>query len=168
VTRKRPPPLGKGTGAIVVRRAGMHDVEAVRACLAMAFAPYRADYTPGAYAETVPAEEAIQGRISELDVFIAVCDGDIVGTIGLDRSGAGQGHLRGMAVLPAWQGTPVASQLLEAAVTEARRSGCRLITLDTTEPLQRAIRFYRRHGFVPTPRVSDFFGMRLLEYMRVL
>jgi len=34
--------------------------------------------------------------------------------------------------------------------------------------LQRAIRFYTKHGFSPSGRVTDFFGMRLYEYVKLL
>ena len=42
------------------------------------------------------------------------------------------------------------------------------VSLDTTEPLRRAVRFYERHGFRPSGRVSDFFGMPLFEYVKEL
>jgi ribosomal protein S18 acetylase RimI-like enzyme len=42
------------------------------------------------------------------------------------------------------------------------------VTLDTTRPLQRAIRFYERHGYRQTGRVSDFYGMELIEYAKEL
>jgi hypothetical protein len=37
-----------------------------------------------------------------------------------------------------------------------RAAGCHRITLDTTVPLQRAIRFYQRHGYAPTGRSPTF------------
>ena len=40
--------------------------------------------------------------------------------------------------------------------------------VDTTEPLQRAIRFYTRHGYSATGIVRDFFGMPLFEYEKLL
>ena len=156
-----------GRGEVLVRHAELEDAEAVRACLAMAFAVYRTQYTQGAYADTVPSAELIRVRLSEMQVFIAVREGNAVGTIALATIGM-EAHLRGMAVTPQWQGTQVASKLLETAVAEARRSGCRFVTLDTTEPLQRAIHFYRRHGFEPTGRVTDFLGMRLHQYTKTL
>ena len=42
------------------------------------------------------------------------------------------------------------------------------ITLDTTEPLQRAVRFYEKHGYVASRRTTDFFGMALHEYVKEL
>lgn len=100
-------------------------------------------------------------------VFVAVSAETIVGTIGC-KANLEEGHLRGMAVLPEWQGTKVASSLLQAAEAELRRAGCKFVTLDTTRPLERAIRFYQRHGFVASGRVSDFFGMELFQYAKWL
>jgi hypothetical protein len=40
--------------------------------------------------------------------------------------------------------------------------------LDTTEPLQRAMGFYEKHGYRRSGKVSDFFGMPLVEYQKVL
>jgi len=74
----------------------------------------------------------------------------------------------GMAVLHEWQGTGVARALLQAAETELRKDRCECVTLDTTQPLQRAVRFYEKHGFRRSGRVSDFFGMPLYEYGKML
>jgi ribosomal protein S18 acetylase RimI-like enzyme len=43
-----------------------------------------------------------------------------------------------------------------------------VVTLDTTEPLARAIRFYEQHGFHRSGIIRDFFGMPLLEYRKSL
>jgi ribosomal protein S18 acetylase RimI-like enzyme len=73
-----------------------------------------------------------------------------------------------MAVLPECQGKGVAEALLRAAEDELRRRGCTCITLDTTAPLQRAIRFYERHGYRASGKVGDHFGMPLYEYVKGL
>src|SRR5262245_32369362 len=98
-------------------------------------------------------------------VFVAVSEGYVVGTVACAASGE-EGHLRGMAVLPDWQGSGVASALLQAAEAEIRNQHCKRVTLDTTEPLARAVRFYARHGFRLSGRVSDFFGMPLHEWVK--
>jgi GNAT superfamily N-acetyltransferase len=105
--------------------------------------------------------------MAEMCLFVAVSETKIVGTIGCDAKGD-TGHLRGMAVLPEWRGTGVASALLKRAEAALQKSACRWVTLDTTEPLKRAIRFYQQHGFAASGRVSDFFGMRLYEYRKPL
>lgn len=111
--------------------------------------------------------ETIQRRMREMCVFVAVSEKKIIGTIGDGISGT-EGHLRGMAVLPDWQGTGVASALLHAAEDDLLRNGCTLVTLGTTEPLKRATRFYEKHGFSRSGRISDFFGMPLYEYSKQL
>jgi GNAT superfamily N-acetyltransferase len=70
--------------------------------------------------------------------------------------------------VPVWQGRGVAEALLESAEAELIGRKCNRITLDTTEPLERAMRFYERHGYRRSGKVSDFFGMRLHEYAKEL
>jgi ribosomal protein S18 acetylase RimI-like enzyme len=150
-----------------IRRADSNDGGAILACLAAAFAPYRNSYTSAAFTDTVLDPELVQHRLREMCVFVAVSKGEVVGTIACAASGD-EGHLRGMAVLPDWQGTGVASALLGAAEAKIRNQRRKRITLDTTEPLARAIRFYARHGFTRSGRVSDFFGMPLHEWVKLL
>jgi GNAT superfamily N-acetyltransferase len=103
-----------------------------------------------------------------MTILVAVGDRDaIVGTIAFAQHGA-EGHLRGMAVIPRLHGEGIADRLLAAAESELRVRGCSTITLDSTEPLQRAIAFYTRHRYVPSGTVTDFFGMRLFEYCKQL
>ena len=40
------------------------------------------------------------------------------------------------------------------------------MTLNTTEPLSAAMKFYEKHGYQRSGRVSDFFGMRLIGYAK--
>jgi ribosomal protein S18 acetylase RimI-like enzyme len=153
---------------ITILKAHPCDAPAIAECLACAFAPWRLQYTEGAFADTVLSAEGVLRRMTRMTIYIAITPGDeIVGTIAcavLDRVG----HLRGMAVRPEWQGHAIAEELLRAAEDEMRTAGCSRITLDTTAPLERAIRFYLRHGYVSTGRVTDFFGMPLHEYAKHL
>jgi ribosomal protein S18 acetylase RimI-like enzyme len=100
-------------------------------------------------------------------VYVAVTrKGKVIGTVAAlaDR----EGHLRGMAVHPDFQKRGVAAKLLERALSDLVTRRCRRVTLDTTRPLRTAARFYEAHGFQRTGRVSDFFGMPLYEYAKVL
>lgn len=102
-------------------------------------------------------------------VFAAVFEsGEVIGTIACKAQKNGEGHLRGMAILPMWQGRGVSKRLLDRAELRLREGGCDRITLDTTKPLTRAIRFYERNGFRATGRIVDFFGMPLFEYEKRL
>jgi ribosomal protein S18 acetylase RimI-like enzyme len=151
-----------------IRPAAAADIPGIVACLVAAFAPYREQYAPAAFADTVPDAEGVRQRMQEMTVLVADDAGAIVGTLSCQAVGGGEGHLRGMAVLPERLGHGIADRLLAAAEAELRRMGCSRVTLDTTEPLQRAVRFYARHGYERTGRVSDFFGMPLFEYARRL
>src|SRR5262245_22531474 len=152
-----------------VRRATPEDAAAVLDCLRAAFEPYRGQYTPAAFEETVLTPGTIGERLATMAVFLAATPGgEVVGTVACGVVGVEEGHLRGMAVRPSWQGCGVADELLKAAETELRRAECGRVTLDTTRHLGRAIRFYEAHGFCASGRVSDFFGMELFEYIKTL
>jgi len=84
----------------------------------------------------------------------------------MSDANAGEGHLRGMAVLPDWHGSGVAAKLLSAIETWLRSRACKRITLDTTVPLQAATRFYEKHGHHRSGKISDFFGLELVEYVK--
>jgi GNAT superfamily N-acetyltransferase len=152
-----------------IRRAIDPDRGGILHCLHSAFAQFESSYTNEGFSDTVLTDEALAERLKSMSLFVAVNElGEIVGTIGCASLGNGEGHLRGMAVLPEWQGSGVAAELLESAESELRDLGCRRVTLDTTAPLKRAMRFYERHGYKPTGKVGDFFGMPLYEYAKEL
>lgn len=155
------------SAAPLIRRATDDDCPAILQCLHLAFAPYLHQYTPEGFLDTVLTLETLRLRMREMTVFVAVKGRTIVGTIGCVAHGA-TGHLRGMAVQPDSQGSGVSVRLLEKALGELREAGCQLVTLDTTEPLRRAVRFYEKHGFQRSGRVTDFFGMPLFEYCKKL
>jgi len=73
-----------------------------------------------------------------------------------------------MAICPAAQGSGIAARLLAHAEAHFRQTNCKRISLDTTAPLARAIRFYERSGFSPWGKVQDFFGMALYEYIKTI
>lgn len=155
--------------SFAIREATYADCAAILECLRSAFAPYRESYTPEAFLDTVLTAEAFRHRLLEMSVFVATGkSSEIVGTIAYKVLESGEGHLRGMAVRPEWQGSGLSALLLKTAEDELREVGCKKITLDTTEPLQRAIRFYERNGFRPTGKVGCFFGMSLFEFTKTI
>jgi GNAT superfamily N-acetyltransferase len=151
---------------VQIRAADTGDAPQIAACLEAAFAPYRELYTPAAYADTVPGSDGILHRIAAMHVLVAVAGDQVAGTIAGALSQRGEGHLRGMAVLPEWQGSGIASQLLVAIEDYLQGQGCCRVTLDTTLPLQHAIRFYQRHGYRPSGVRGNFFGMPIYEYAK--
>jgi len=160
---------GETTGTdFNIVQATFDDAEGILACLRAAFEPYRTQYTAEAYEDTVMTSDTVRERIESMTVLVARNQSDlIVGTIGASVQGA-EGHLRGMAVVPSSQGCGVSSRLLESIENELRRAGCSVVTLDTTAPLARAIRFYERNGYVRSGVVSGFFGMAVHEFKKRL
>jgi GNAT superfamily N-acetyltransferase len=152
-----------------VRAATEADLAGMLSCLAAAFEPFRARYTEEAFLHTVLNQELGRARLASMRVLIASDGkGRVIGTLAWLRRSPESGHLRGMAVLPEFQGSGVAQALLDRALSEIRREGCRSVTLRTTEPLDRAVRFYERNGFRPNGTLADFHGMTVTERMRVL
>jgi ribosomal protein S18 acetylase RimI-like enzyme len=155
--------------AISIRRARLSDTEGILSCLREAFEPFRELYTREGFSDTVLTAEAIRTRMAAMTILVAINkDSEIAGTVACSVATPEEGHLRGMAVRPLWHGYGIAQQLLDAAEMELRHHKCRRVTLDTTEPLKRAIRFYEKNGFRPTGKIADFFGMPLFEYEKRL
>jgi len=153
--------------SIRIRRASEADTDRILACLAAAFAAYRDDYTPAAFADTTLDAATIVERLKSMTVFVAVEGSDVIGTVAYRIAGT-EAHLRGMAVVPERQGRGVARMLLDAVERELAAQGVRRVTLDTTAPLQRAARFYEKCGYRWTGAISDFFGMPLAEFEKIL
>ncbi|PYT63984.1 MAG: hypothetical protein DMG35_02015 [Acidobacteria bacterium] len=154
---------------ISIRKARSEDALQILACLRAAFEDYRKQYTAEGFLDTVLTPETFQERLAEMIILVAVSDSnEVVGTIACNLVSPEEGHLRGMAVLPSLRGSGIAGQLLSHAESELRSRKCTRITLDTTEPLQRAMRFYEKHGYRRSGKILDFFGMPLVEYYKTL
>ncbi|MGC1498521.1 MAG: GNAT family N-acetyltransferase [Terriglobales bacterium] len=156
-----------------VRPATESDSAGILTCLHTAFEVYRNRYSPAAFADTVLTAATLQQRLASMRLFVALSDAsEVIGTIGCQvveaSANSKEGHIRGMAVLPAWQGSGLAAQLLQSAEAELRARGCSWISLDTTEPLAAAQRFYEKNGFSRSGKVTDFFSMPLIEYIKTL
>lgn len=152
--------------AVTIRPATVTDADGILECLRAAFEPFRCAYTEGAFEDTVLTSDSLSRRLTAMTVLVAVHEEKVIGTVAYRASDDGEGHLRGMAVLPECQRCGIAHQLLERAEAELITAGCSRISLDTTEPLERAMHFYERHGYHRSGRTQDFFGMRLIEYVK--
>jgi len=153
---------------IEIRPATLADAAAIASCLAEVFECYRDAYSLAAFGDTVPNRDGIALRIQHMRVLIAAIDSKkIVGTVSATIN-SDHGHLRGMAVLPEFQGSGIALKLLAEIEHWLRSQGCRGVTLDTTEPLTVAMKFYERHGYRRSGKITDFFGMPLIEYLKMI
>ncbi len=160
---------GAAPDEFVIRHASVENAAAILQCLRAAFEPYRSQYTPQAYLDTVMTPDTLLQRLRSMTVLVAIdAQDNVVGTIGGAAVSPSEGHVRGMAVPPQWHGRGIAQRLLEAMEKHLLGKGCTRISLDTTEPLQRAMCFYEKNGFQRTGKVTAFFGMSLIEYLKLL
>lgn len=81
--------------------------------------------------------------------WVAVSDGEVVGTVALLDIGNGQGALRKMFVHAGYRGSGhgVSAGLLEILLEWSREGGLKEVYLGTTEKFLAAHRFYERNGF---------------------
>src|SRR5207237_10525846 len=133
-------PLMRAQPQFSIRCAKLEDAAGILDCLQLAFEPYRQMYSPQGFRDTVLTPETLPARLEAMSVFVAVtAPNQIIGTIGCAPiSGQeSEGHIRGMAVHPDWQGAQhgVATALLAIAEEHLRAAGCKRASLDTTAPL---------------------------------
>lgn len=150
-----------------IRKAALSDADEILECLEQAFMTYRSSYTPAGFNDTTLTRETLRKRFTEMTLLVAVDEsGRVIGTIGYKIEKNGEGHIRGMAVRPELQGCGAGKKLLDQVEADLRDLRCRIVTLNTTRPLQRAIRFYEKNGYRATGEVGSFFGMDLLAYRK--
>ncbi len=107
------------------------------------------------------AFEAIDADANQL-LLIAECNGVVAGCLqisfipGLSRTGAWRALIESVRVSSALRGHGIGRQLVEFAIDEASRRGCRLVQLTTDRSRTDAHRFYERLGFV-----ASHVGMKL-------
>lgn len=99
----------------------------------------------GGFLDTLLTTETLQERLTKMNVFVALTSAkQVVGTVAGHALSSEKGHLRGMAVLPSMLGNGVSAQLLGQAEAELQLGGRCRVTWNTTEPLERAMRFYKK------------------------
>jgi molybdopterin-guanine dinucleotide biosynthesis protein A/predicted GNAT family N-acyltransferase len=84
-------------------------------------------------------------------LWVAVMDGDVVGSVALRELEPGRLQLKRMYLQRDQRGRGLGKRLLETALDEARSSGARVVTLDTTERMETARSLYERYGFKEVP-----------------
>ena len=149
---------------ISVRRAAPGDEEAIAALILAAFAPFRDEYTAGAFEYTTPTAAAIRPRFEEGPIWIAEKNGKAVGTV----SGMPDGdrfYIRSMAIRPSEQRGGIGQRLLDALESYAVEAGFRKLYLYTTFVLPGAKRLYEKNGFyiLRETLAEEWFDMPGLE-----
>ncbi len=154
----------------IIRLATIKDAKAIHEVLLAAFEEYRSYYSPEGFTDTVLSEEKAKVRIKETKVYVAIDQhGKIIGTIGWQKLNKEEGHIRGMGVVPIRQGkSSPAMSLLKRVERDAKLENCKILTLDTTEILKRAQKFYEKNGYKWTGKTGDFFGSIIYEFAKTL
>ena len=133
-------------GEIEIRLAGVGDAGAMAGVLREAFEEYIEMYTEGGFAATTPTGDRIEARMDEGPAWVAMLDGEIVGTVAAVPRGE-ELYVRSMAVLPSARGNRIGEMLLGYVEEFAREHGLNRLVLSTTPFLERAIARYEKWGF---------------------
>jgi molybdopterin-guanine dinucleotide biosynthesis protein A/ribosomal protein S18 acetylase RimI-like enzyme len=80
-------------------------------------------------------------------LWVAVADGDVVGSIALRELTPIERQLKRMYLRPDQRGRGLGRRLLETALEHARADGVSLISLDTSERMEAARSLYEAYGF---------------------
>jgi len=96
--------------------------------------------------------------------FVAVREAPVVGYI-LGAVDPGRDpprvHIDSIAVLPQAQRQGIGNHLLQAFTAEARRQGCRRVTLEVSTANTAGLAFFTRHGFREIRRLPGYYGKGL-------
>lgn len=85
------------------------------------------------------------------EIFFAITDRMVVGTVAMIREGEERFELAKMAVSDDFKGKGIGDLLMTACIEHARRNRTSSIFLLSNNLLKPAIGLYRKHGFVETP-----------------
>ena len=85
------------------------------------------------------------------EVFFAIIEGKVVGTVAMIRDGDNRFELAKMAVSGGHKGQGIGDRLMHACIEFAREKGKSSIFLLSNTKLRPAINLYRKHGFIETP-----------------
>ncbi len=129
---------------------------------------------PDGWSEYYERLANVAERAAVAEVFVAVEDGRILGTVTLeleerisdtrDPLGQQQAHIRMLGVDPSARRRGVARALMERCIDESRKAGKTLLTLNTTPSMQAAQRMYESLGFTRGPDEVHPDGFVLLYY----
>ncbi len=142
-----------------IRFAEIRDSEAIAKLLCDSFGRFASDYTPQALKAVTPTKDEIAGRLDEGPVWVAVSNGQIVGSVSalLEPDWL---YIRSMAVAPKAQGLGIGNSLLQVVESYAFEKGFDRLFLYTTYFSQSAIRLYEKNGFckVRDTTAEEWFG----------
>ncbi|HVF48138.1 MAG TPA: GNAT family N-acetyltransferase [Pyrinomonadaceae bacterium] len=92
-------------------------------------------------------------KIIEADgqIFFAISEGSVAGTVALIPMGADAFELTKMAVDPTFRGRGIGDKLMQACIDHSRQHGVPTIILESNTKQAAAIGLYRKFGFQEVP-----------------
>lgn len=85
------------------------------------------------------------------EIFFAIVDEEVAGTVALIPMGENDLELTKMAVSPESRGRGIGDRLMEACIEHGKKVGCRALVLESNTKQEAAIGLYRKFGFVKIP-----------------
>ncbi len=90
--------------------------------------------------------------------WVAEEEGEIAGFLVAGREAARVGHVITIDIIPKWRRRGIGSALMEVAEAWSRRSGAKLLYLETGETNRVAQRFYQARGYEQVDRIENYYG----------
>ena len=99
-------------------------------------------------------------------LYLAYCDGEPVGCIGLRKIDEQNCEMKRLYVRPQFRGKHIGARLVEKIIEDAKEIGYAHLLLDTLPFLERAIRMYKKYGFYEIESYNDS-PMSTAVYMKL-
>lgn len=153
---------------VQIRTAILEDVGAIAPVLHASFLEFEAFYTPAAFAATTPTANQIRERWHEGPIWVAIQNGEIVGTVAAVAKSSGL-YVRSMAVHRTVRGRGIAGRLLKEIESFGIKNHHTRLFLSTTPFLLGAIHLYECFGFQRSDEgPHELFGTPLFTMVKQL
>jgi ribosomal protein S18 acetylase RimI-like enzyme len=152
---------------VIIQNASIADAPCISKVLLDSFIQFKSFYTPEAFAATTVSAEEVLKRMEEGNVWVAVKDEHIIGTVAVVKQGNDL-YIRGMAVLPEARGLQIGWKFLEHIQQYAVENNFKSLLLSTTPYLPSAIHLYKKFGFEQIGEVDNSFYGTLIFTMKKL
>lgn len=88
-------------------------------------------------------------------LYLAYCDGELAGCIGLKKIDKVNCEMKRLYVKPKFRGRKIGNILIRQIIDDAREIGYQYMFLDTLPFLEDAIYLYKKYGFYETESYND-------------
>jgi ribosomal protein S18 acetylase RimI-like enzyme len=150
---------------VKIRKAQGNEIQEIHKVLLESFKPYKKYYTEEAYKATVISPGEIEKRLrnKNTEVLVAIYNNKIVGTASIKIKGKRELYISSMAVIPSLQGKGIGWRILEEINRLAKQKYCRIISLESSEPLKKAVNVYEKFKFRRTGKKRRYHGIIIFE-----